>query len=33
MEAFITYRMNDLHFNDTTTQLSDLDTDFWIHAS
>lgn len=31
MEAFITYRMNDLHFNDTTTHCPILYTDFWIN--
>lgn len=30
MEAFITYRMNDLHFNDTTTHCPISYTDFWI---
>jgi hypothetical protein len=30
MEAFITYRMNDLHFNDTTTHCPIWYTDFWI---
>ncbi len=30
METFITYRMNDLHFNDTTTHCPILYTDFWI---
>lgn len=30
MEAFITYRMNDLHFNDTTTHCPIYYTDFWI---
>lgn len=29
MEAFITYRMNDLHFNDTTTHCPIVYTDFW----
>lgn len=29
MEAFITYRMNDLHFNDTTTRCPLVYTDFW----
>ncbi len=29
MEAFITYRMNDLHFNDTTTRCPIVYTDFW----
>lgn len=29
MEAFITYRMNDLHFNDTTTHCPLVYTDFW----
>ncbi len=29
MEAFITYRMNDLHFNDTTTNCPLNYTDFW----
>lgn len=29
MEAFITYRMNDLHFNDTTTHCPIIYTDFW----
>lgn len=31
MEAFITYRMNDLHFNDTTTHCPIWYTDFWIN--
>lgn len=31
MEAFITYRMNDLHFNDTTTHCPIVYTDFWIN--
>jgi hypothetical protein len=30
MEAFITYRMNDLHFNDTTTHCPIVYTDFWL---
>ena len=30
METFITYRMNDLHFNDTTTHCPIWYTDFWI---
>lgn len=30
MEAFITYRMNDLHFNDTTTRCPIWYTEFWI---
>ena len=30
MEAFITYRMNDLHFNDTTTRCHIWYTEFWI---
>ena len=30
MEAFITYRVNDLHFNDTTTHCPIWYTDFWI---
>lgn len=30
MEAFITYRMNDLHFNDTTTHCPIWYTEFWI---
>ncbi len=30
MEAFITYRMNDLHFNDTTLHCPILYSDFWI---
>lgn len=30
MEAFITYRMNDLHFNDTSTNCPIWYTDFWI---
>lgn len=30
MEAFITYRMNDLHFNDTTTRCPVEYTDFWL---
>ncbi|MFQ9020763.1 MAG: hypothetical protein ACLR6J_04145 [Parabacteroides merdae] len=30
MEAFITYRMNDLHFNDMTTHCPIWYTDFWI---
>ncbi len=30
MEAFITYRMNDLHFNDTTTRCPILYSEFWI---
>lgn len=30
MEAFITYRMNDLHFNDTTSQCPIWYTDFWV---
>lgn len=29
LEAFITYRMNDLHFNDTTTHCPIVYTDFW----
>jgi len=29
MEAFITYRMNDLHFNDTTTHCPIVYSDFW----
>ena len=29
MEAFITYRMNDLHFNDTSTNCPIYHTDFW----
>ncbi len=29
MEAFITYRMNDLHFNDTTSHCPIVFTDFW----
>ncbi len=29
MEAFINYRMNDLHFNDTTTHCPIVYTDFW----
>jgi len=29
MEAFISYRMNDLHFNDTTTHCPIVYTDFW----
>jgi hypothetical protein len=31
MEAFITYRVNDLHFNDTTTHCPIAYTDFWIN--
>lgn len=31
MEAFITYRMNDLHFNDTTSHCPLLYTDFWYN--
>ncbi len=31
METFITYRMNDLHFNDTTTGCPIEYTDFWIN--
>jgi Uncharacterized protein conserved in bacteria len=31
LEAFITYRMNDLHFNDTTTHCPLLYTDFWYN--
>lgn len=31
MEAFITYRMNDLHFNDTTTHCPIVYTDFWYN--
>ncbi|MDD4114964.1 MAG: hypothetical protein PHG27_05115 [Massilibacteroides sp.] len=31
MEAFITYRMNDLHFNDTTYHCPIFYSDFWIH--
>jgi len=30
METFITYRMNDLHFNDTTTHCPIVYTDFWL---
>lgn len=30
MEAFITYRMNDLHFNDTTTRCPIVYSDFWF---
>ena len=30
MESFITYRMNDLHFNDTTTHCPIWYTEFWI---
>lgn len=31
MEAFITYRMNDLHFNDTIYHCPIFYSDFWIH--
>ncbi len=31
METFITYRMNDLHFNDTTTHCPIVYTDFWLN--
>lgn len=31
METFITYRMNDLHFNDTTSHCPLLYTDFWYN--
>ena len=33
MEAFITYRMNDLHFNDTATHCPIVYTDFWLQSS
>lgn len=31
MEAFITYRMNDLHFNDIIYHCPIFYSDFWIH--